>query len=57
MGMSTHTYENLDKSKVIWICEACGEPNYLTCHLFTASTIDTSNSFDSLGLLNALFFF
>ena len=51
--MSKHTYENVDKSKVIWICEACGEPNYSACHLFTASTIDTWNSFDSLGSLNS----
>ena len=52
MGMSTHTYGNLDKSKVIWISGACGDPNYSACHLFTASITDTSNTFDSLGSLD-----
>ena len=49
MGMSTHTYENLDGSRVIWICDACGEPNYSAGYLFSTSSFETSNSFSSLG--------
>ena len=52
MGMSTQTYENLDGSRVIWICDACGEPNYSAGHLFSTSSFETSNSFSSLGSLN-----
>ena len=50
MGMETRTYENLNMSRVMWICNACGVPNYSACHFF--SSIETSNSFSSLPSLN-----
>ncbi len=50
--MSTHTYENLDGSRVIWYCNACGEANYSECHLFSSSSIECSNSFGSLSSPN-----
>ena len=52
MGMGTHTYEDLDGSRVLWICHSCGIPNYSACHMFTNSSIETYNSFSSLDTVN-----
>ena len=52
MGMGTHTYEDLDGTQAVWICHTCGVPNYSDGHIFSTSSIKSSNSFSSLASLH-----
>ena len=52
MVMSTQSYDDLNHSGVMWICHACGIPNYSSGHLFTDSSIELSNSFHSLASMS-----
>ena len=46
-GISSHTYDALHSSAVVWNCHSCGVTDY-TATLFDLTSLVTSNSFSSL---------
>ena len=46
-GISSHAYDALHSSAVVWNCHSCGVTNY-TATLFDLTSLVTSNSFSSL---------
>ena len=53
MGMSSSSYDRINRSDITWICATCDTPNYSTS-LSDTYISETSNQFDALSNLDAI---
>ena len=55
MGMSSDTYDKLNRSDVSWICTNCNTPNYSSSLLDSYLSFDSENSFQVLSNINSTY--